>query len=346
MQRICSSLANAGYDINLVGRKEKKSLPLQQKNFKQIRLNCFFEKGFLFYAEHNLRLLFFLLFQKVDCICAIDLDTILPCLFLSKLKSIPRSYDAHELFCEMKEVSTRPNIYRFWKFIEKHTVPRFKKGYTVNEYIRDIFYRTYGVQYEVIRNVPYKQNIVAPTKTEDFIIYQGAVNEGRSLETVIPAFQWIDHPFHIYGNGNFYKQCEDLIVKYKLQGKVILKGSVLPDELKPITKRALLGIALVENQGLNNYYSLANRFFDYIQAGIPQLCANYPAYQKINEEFEVALLIEDLSPESIAHAVNTILNDSELQNKLRTNAIAAGKKYNWESEEKKLISFYQQILSS
>ena len=56
MIRICSSLASAGYDITLVGRKLKSSIPLSAQPFKQKRINCFFEKGKLFYAEYNIRL--------------------------------------------------------------------------------------------------------------------------------------------------------------------------------------------------------------------------------------------------------------------------------------------------
>ena len=45
-----------------------------------------------------------------------------------------------------------------------------------------------------------------------------------------------------------------------------------PEELRLITAEAYIGINLVENNGLSNYLSLANKFFDYIHAGIPQLC--------------------------------------------------------------------------
>src|ERR1043165_8632147 len=133
MHRICISLANAGYRITLVGRKLKTSISLQQRPFAQKRLRCFFNKGFLFYAEYNLRLFFFLLTQKMDGICAIDLDTILPCLFISKLKAVPRIYDAHEYFTELKEVRTRPAVKKFWTGIERFAVPKFQCGYTVSE---------------------------------------------------------------------------------------------------------------------------------------------------------------------------------------------------------------------
>lgn len=344
MSRICTSLQNNGYEVLLVGRKHKASLPLSFQQYKQKRLFCFFTKGKLFYLEYNLRLFFFLFFQKMDLICAIDLDTILPCYFVSILRNKKRVYDAHELFCEMKEVVRRPLVYKWWKRIEKFAVPMFKYGYTVNEPIREIFKKDYNRDYEIIMNVPYLQEFT-PTKKEHFIIYQGAVNHGRSFETLIPAFQWIDCEFWIYGDGNFFHECKTLIQNYNLQDKVILKGKALPRDLKSITPDALLGITLFENNGLSNYYSLGNRFFDYIQAGIPQVCVDYPVYQKINKEFEVAVLIDDLSPKAIAATINEILNDEERQKRLTGNCMAARKVYNWQNEEKKLLAYYQKIFN-
>ena len=79
MHRICHSLAANGYLVTLVGRRLKTSLPLPSKSFEQKRLSCFFNKGFLFYLEYNTRLFFYLLGKRMDTVCAIDLDTILPC---------------------------------------------------------------------------------------------------------------------------------------------------------------------------------------------------------------------------------------------------------------------------
>jgi hypothetical protein len=129
MIRICTSLAQAGYSVTLTGRKMKNSIALSKQLFQQKRIGCIFEKGKLFYAEYNIRLFFYLLFKKMDCIGAIDLDTILPCYFISRIKKVKRVYDAHELFCEMKEIVTRPVIYKTWKKIEKFALPRFPSGY-------------------------------------------------------------------------------------------------------------------------------------------------------------------------------------------------------------------------
>ena len=352
MIRICSSLAQQGYAVKLVGRKLKTSSTLDSKPFSQKRLVCFFSKGFLFYAEYNLRLFIWLLFQKADCICAIDLDTILPCLFASKLKNTKRVYDAHELFCEMKEIVTRPSRYKVWKWIERYTVPPFKHGYTVCEPIADEFENMYGVKYEVVRNVPAKHGEKAQdTRNKEnreqpstFFLYQGAVNEGRSFETLIPAMKHVSAPLRIYGDGNFLPQTAQLIQQQQLQEQVLLKGKRTPQELRAITSQAYAGITLFENNGRSNYLSLANRFFDYIQAGIPQLCVNYPAYRAINDQYDIALLIPDTSEDAIATGLNLLLTDAVLYERLKQNCQKAAEQLNWQQEEKILISFYKHIL--
>ena len=76
MHRVCLSVRNQGYEVVLIGREKKESKPLLEFPFRQIRLKCFFEKGFLFYVEFNIRLFLFLLFKKIDVLYAVDLDTI------------------------------------------------------------------------------------------------------------------------------------------------------------------------------------------------------------------------------------------------------------------------------
>jgi hypothetical protein len=75
MQRICTTLAENGYDITLVGRNMSDSPVPALKKFKQKRIKCWFNKGKIFYFEFNTRISAYLLLKKMDAICAIDLDT-------------------------------------------------------------------------------------------------------------------------------------------------------------------------------------------------------------------------------------------------------------------------------
>lgn len=357
MIRICTSLTQEGYRVLLVGFSLKNSLPIKNQPFTQKRLFCFFKKGPLFYIEYNIRLFFYLLTKQADCLCAIDLDTILPVLLVSKIKKTKRVYDAHELFCEMKEIVTRPSRYKFWKRIEQLAVPQFPKGYTVCAPIAEEFKRIYGVNYEVIRNVPFLKNKEQQPATipdaqkalrdrlqeNRHFIYQGAVNQGRSFETLIPAMKNTSAQMIIVGDGNYFEQTKDLIAKHKLEHKVILTGKLQPEELHQLSPLAFAGLTLFENNGLSNYYSLANRFFDYIHAGIPQICVNYPAYQAINAQYDIAIMIEDTNTNSIVEGMQELLNNPKRYQQLKANCIIAQQSLNWQVEQKKLSQFYASV---
>jgi glycosyltransferase involved in cell wall biosynthesis len=293
----------------------------------------------------------------MDGICAIDLDSILPCYFISRLRRIPRVYDAHELFCEMKEVVTRPLVYKAWKAVERFTVPAFRHGYTVNAQIAAEFHRLYGVEYAVIRNLPILEGGVAAPgdegtredegggERERFILYQGAVNEGRCFETLIPAMEQVDARLVICGEGNYLERARELVQRYGLAEKIVFEGSVLPGELKAITRSAWCGVTLFDQRGISNYYSLANRFFDYMEAGIPQLAMNYPAYREINNCYPIAVLIDEPGIREIADGLNELLNNTELYDRLSEGCKEARLRYNWQEEEKILIRYYHQLFN-
>ncbi len=344
MIRICTSLVNKGFDVTLIGTTGRNDKALTHQPYAQQRIHCVFRKGKLFYIEYNLKLFFTLLRKKADAVCAIDLDTILPVLFASHIKNTVRIYDAHELFSEMKEVITRPRIHKMWLSIEKYAVPKFPHGYTVSGSIVNEFYKRYKVQYELIRNVPVLYPTKKVEKNRKVILYQGAVNEARGLEYLLPAMEKVDAQLWIYGDGNFMQQCREVAQTEKLKDKIFFKGMALPYELKNITAGAYIGINLVEPVGLNQLYSLANKFFDYIHAGIPQLTMNFPEYATINNEYEVAVLTDSLNMDLIAEKLNLLLTDSVLYSKLAQNCHTAAQYFNWQKEEEKLFTFYKTLL--
>lgn len=298
------------------------------------------------YLEYNLRLLFYLLFTPTDCFCAIDLDTILPNYFASAFRGKKRVYDAHELFTEQKEIVTRPSVYKLWMKVERFAVPKFLYGYTINNFVADELKRRYSVRYAIVRNLPRLTPLQPePNKKNPFIIYQGAVNEGRSFETLIPAMKLVNAKLVICGKGNFFGKTKQLIKQYEVEDKVELRGMVPPAELRELTPTAYAAVMLFEDTGLNQYQSLANRFFDYIMAGVPQVCVDYPQYKALNKKYNVALLINDTKAETIATALNNLLSNDVYYNNLQSNCLKAREILNWEAEEKVLLNFYKKVFT-
>ncbi|HSI91167.1 MAG TPA: glycosyltransferase [Adhaeribacter sp.] len=342
MQRICTSLANNGYEVTLVGRMWQVSKPLQQQVFKQHRLRCIFQKGKLFYAEYNIRLFFYLLFKKADAFGAADLDAALPVWFKCRLSGKPFIFDAHEYFPEVPEVVARPTVRRFWQQVERFIVPRSDLRYTVTASLARIFEENLGKPFGVIRNISVLKPYVPAEKKQRYILYQGAVNQGRGLEMLLEVMPGTEAELWICGKGEMLESLQQRTRELRLEHKVKFLGYVLPADLEKITREAYLGFNLLENAGLSYYYSLSNKFFDYLHAGIPQVVIDFPEYNTLLQQYEVGLAIP-LEKAALKNALQELLTNEERYAELVENCLKAREIWNWQQEEKKLIALYETL---
>jgi len=134
-----------------------------------------------------------------------------------------------------------------------------------------------------------------------------------------------------------------LVKELDLEKQVKFLGYIQPHELKEITKKAHLGVNLLQNKGLNYYYSLANKFFDYIQAQKPSLNMNFPEYATIIKEHPVGLLLDDLAPETIVDSIQKLIDTPDLYHNLQQNCLQARTIFVWEKEALKLEAFYENV---
>jgi glycosyltransferase involved in cell wall biosynthesis len=348
MQRICSTLRAEGHEVTLVGRFRKTSPLLPAVDYRQIRLVCWFDKGKLFYLEYNFRLFWWLLFQKsFDVYTGIDLDTIMPCLGVARLKGKKCYYDAHEYFSEVPEVVDRPLTKWIWELVARICIPRVDRAYTVGPALAQIFQKRYGIPFQVVRNMPFQNSRIPSTpqllnsSTLPIILYQGVLNAGRGLETAIVAMQKIEGAeLWLAGEGDLSQELRQLAKDLQVENKVRFLGYLTPDELRSVTQQASIGLNLLENRGLSYYYSLANKAFDYVQAGVPSIQINFPEYLALQEEHRVFYLIDRLEVNGLVRAIEHLLGDNELYLALQENCKIAAKEWCWERERAKLMEMY------
>jgi hypothetical protein len=354
MQRICGSLAQAGYEVLLVGWQRPASVPLGPQLYAQHRLQGWFQHGKLFYLEYNLRLLLYLLGQPATAWACADLDAALPTWLRAWLGGQPFIYDAHELFTEVPEVVSRPRVQRLWQRVENWVVPRARLRYTVGPALARLFEEKHpGYPFGVVRNVPVNAPpVVAQPGTQPggpVLLYQGALNVGRGLAELLAAMPLVPARLVICGEGDCSAALRQQAAGLGLlaSGQVEFKGYVLPAELRQLTAQATVGIMLLENTGLSYYYSLANKFFDYVQAGIPQLCIDFPEYRALNAQHAVAELVPDLAPATLAAALARLLPAGQPgahYQQLAANCRLARAEWNWQQEEKVLLHLYHDLL--
>jgi glycosyltransferase involved in cell wall biosynthesis len=351
MMKTCTFLSQHYHRVLLLGRQLPASIPLSNAPFQQKRWRLLFTKGPLFYVEYNLRLWLFLLQHKPSHVVSVDTDTLLACgiykwLYRSKVTLF---FDAHEYFSQVPELLGRKKIQWIWEKISTTFIPLADKAYTVGPMLSDIFTVKYKKTFDVVMNAPlFEENSMSHDghislyEQEKWIIYQGALNEGRGIEHMITAMDELRNEalrFHIVGDGPIKSKLEEMIRVMDLSSTVKLLGFMKPEDLQSYSKRAYLSLNVSENKGWSYYYSLNNKFFDYIHAGVPSLLNNFPEYVALNQIYDVGILCE-ASPSSLVHAVKTILLDNDRYCCLKNNCLHAAKKLSWQNEMVTLQRIY------
>ncbi|NVO19368.1 MAG: glycosyltransferase [Bacteroidetes bacterium] len=356
VEKSAQVLMDMGYEVLMVGRQKSDSLRMPDRRYTVNRMRLLWEKGPFFYAEYNLRLFFFLLFQKCDLLFSNDLDTLLPNYLIHKLKRIPVIYDSHEYFTETPEVIHRPFVRNFWKRIEKSIVPKLKYCITVNPSIAELFKKEYSVDFKVIRNIPGRKiKDSVPSRKElglpedqKIILLQGAgINIQRGAEELVEAMKYLDGLLLlIIGSGDVFPVLKELAAEFKVDQKIMFIPKQLPDKLFFYTSAADLGLTLDKDTNINYHFSLPNKLFDYIHAGIPILASPLPEIKAIIEKYEIGGFIDSHQPEHIASKIQQALNDEITYARWKENLKLAAAELNWENERKVLCKIIEEVEKS
>ena len=343
VHKVCSSLHENGYEVLLIGRKYANSLPLEKRNYQCKRMGLWFNRGFLFYANYNIKLFFLLYFKKCNILLANDLDTLLANFLASKLKRVELVYDSHEYFTEVPELINRPRIKAFWERLEGILLPKLKNCYTVTQRIAMIYNEKYNSNFQVVRNFPQSFILNKGIEKEGIIIYQGAINIGRGLEELIDAMEFVANgQLWIVGEGDIMGELSAKVDEKKLNDKVRFWGRKNIEQLRELTNKAKVGISIEKKEGLNYTYALPNKVFDYIHSNVPVLYSDLEEVKQTLNGYEVGEELIAYEPKVLAEQLNKMLTSSKYD--LWVNECKrASKELNWKQEEKFLLSIFDSL---
>lgn len=353
VDKVCNFLVAQGYDVLLVGRKRKNSLPLPERNYKMHRIHLLFDKGALFYAEFNLRLFFFLLVRKSRILVSNDLDTLLANysakIFKPKTQLV---YDSHEYFTEVPELQGR-FAKKVWEKIEGFIFPKLKHIITVNESIAEMYRKKYNKEIAVVRNVSplwradnlLERAALGLPENKHIIIIQGSgINIDRGGEEAVEAMKFIDDAvLIIVGDGDVVPQLKEYVSSNHLTEKVLFFGKQPYLRMMNYTFHASIGLTLDKDTNINYRFSLPNKLFDYIHTETVVICTPLEEVKRIVEKHEVGKVLEIFTPETLAKIINYLLQNQEELVRLQNNCLQAKEVLNWENEQRVLTTIYPNV---
>jgi glycosyltransferase involved in cell wall biosynthesis len=139
----------------------------------------------------------------------------------------------------------------------------------------------------------------------------------------------------IIGSGDVLDILKQNVKDFGIEDKVIFKGRMPYAEMMAHTQLADLGLTLDKDTNINYRYSLPNKVFDYIQAGIPVLGSDLVEVKRIVQEFSVGQIVESVEPKAIALAITNMLSSDKVS-EWKANCIKASKELSWDVESEVL----------
>lgn len=348
----CKSLQDAGFDVTLIAQgaptEDKKDAPIKHIPLKS-------------YSNRIKRMIFGAIdtYKKAKKINA-DVyhfhdPELLPIGWLLKNKRNTVIYDIHEDYITsilQKDYMSKPVkkvIASIYKVMEKFFTKNMELC-LAEKYYKDIYPNG-----RCILNYPtLNEDMISFQRNADSIIdsllYTGNVTHvrGALIHAKIPLI----HPsvsVHYIGKCNKSIADEIFTIAKDKQDKIEIVGidqfvEKEDIEKKYVSRNWLAGIALFPPTEHYMKKELT-KFFEYMSAGIPILCSDFPVWKKFVEQYECGLAVDPYNEEEIKNAINYLKNNPDEVVRMGTNGKKAVVNHlNWKVEQEKLVSWYHQLL--
>ncbi|UOO90586.1 glycosyltransferase [Vitreoscilla massiliensis] len=263
-------------------------------------------------------------------------------------------FDAHEDL--PKQILTKPYLHKMVRkplalsiaYYEKLSLKKFSGIITSTSTIAAKF-RLINNNVANINNYPILNelfdNVETTNEVKNTFSFVGGMTAIRGITEILDAIDYVKQPCQIAFAGEFsplvFKQ---LSTAHKNFQNVDYLGQLNRVEVKNLLKTSLAGLVLYAPVP-NHIDAQPNKLFEYMSAGIAVIGSNFPLWKDIIEAYSCGICVNPEDPKQIAEAINYLRDHPELAKEMGLkgrNAVI--NTFNWETEQQKLVSFYNKIL--
>lgn len=312
-------------------------------------------KRFLYLNPVDTKTLNLLKGSKYDLIICENL-TIVYLAFLIKSKNTKLMLDLREFYVNQYSEDFHSHFFKKFYYNSKinylnylivNYVSKFDKLITVSPGLQENYKSTFNLDTELIMSLPeYSENKSKQLQTTDKIklVHHGGAKESRKIELMIDLMDKLDDRFEldlylIKYHSSYY---EHLINLANQNGRVNIFKEIELENINDTLVKYDIGLIMFEPSTFNLEYSLPNKLFEFIQAGLSVVSFPLPNIKTVIETHNVGFVSPDYEVVSIANILNSITKD-ELYS-FKFNSVTASKELNSETNNKKLKSIINKLL--
>jgi glycosyltransferase involved in cell wall biosynthesis len=318
------------------------------------------------FFRHAARLRDALLAEHPDVLHAHDSDALRAVGQAAQRAGVPFVYDAHELWLHRpRRGRSRPYqaAARWWYGrVERNLLPQAAAVVTVSEPIARHLEREYALpRVDVVANYPTLDELAdgGPSRSirdlpgaggipEDapIVLYLGGLMAERGLESLVAAMPAVDGNAHLVllGEGELAPRLREQAEGLGIAGRVHVLAPVPVAQVVAYAASADLGISPTVDAGLNNRYSLPNKLFQYMAAGLPVVASDFPQIRAVVEDSGTGVTVDTADPGRLAAAITGVLARPDRgQGMGRAGREAVIDRFHWGVAEAALLAAYERV---
>lgn len=184
------------------------------------------------------------------------------------------------------------------------------------------------------------------TPKENQICYIGALAEVRGITHLVNSMELLPQVKLKLGGFFSPESYHDVVKILPGYGSVDFLGMLNRDGVKEVLAKSKVGmVTLLPTPNILDSQPI--KLFEYMAAGLPVIASDFPLWRKIVDDAECGICVDPHDSLAISDAVKRIMENPDVAMKM---GISGRKKilekYNWESQEPVLVSFYNSLLNA
>lgn len=261
-------------------------------------------------------------------------------------------FDAHEDV--PKQILSKPYINPLMRrsisgmvgAFERFACKRFDVVLTATPAIREKF-ASMGIRAIDINNFPLLGELEAEADSQgkqNQVCYIGGISAIRGVREVVEAMGLSTTDARLVIGGKFVEKDVEAEVKgFKGWSRIDELGFLSREEVRGVLGKSIAGLVTFLPVP-NHIDAQPNKMFEYMSAAVPVIASNFPLWREIIEGNDCGICVDPNDPQAIASAIDHLIANPEIVRRMGQNgrrAVVA--RYNWEAEEKRLLSLYSEL---
>lgn len=198
----------------------------------------------------------------------------------------------------------------------------------------------------VVRSTPfYTEQQFRPTLETITVMYHGEIYASRGLHLAVRSLRLWRSEFRLvlrgYSDPEYVKELWQIARDNGVEDRLVIEPPVPFNQIVPAANLADVGYFVHQDNSPQRRFTLPNKFFEYIMAGLALCVSDLPEMAKIVRAHGLGLLVSEYDEQSIADVINSLTRQSIDQ--MKKSSLAAARELNWQVEQERLMALYTEI---